>query len=333
MKKLKMICLLLVMSTVACATKPSEEAKRIVRDGAKAKVTFHVTDSQKNAVTNVNVNIFFVFLDRTKNYSIESVTDSNGMCIVEGLCSTEIGARFSKEGYYASGFGHKFLNTYPTPNVKDGKWQPWNPTIGITLKEKRDTIPMYVKQAAIKLPKNGEPYGFDFKVGDLVKPHGKGEQADLNFMCAFKKKSEISGDYKVELFVSAVQEGEGIIVNRKENSEFRTTYEAQESGYDPQFYSVTDRTSSKILQQIELSRGEYLTFRSRIVRDDEGKIISSHYGKIIMDGTIDYGIDFNNPEGTRVGFIYYFNPTPNDRNLEYDGKNNLLNPRDPHYAP
>jgi hypothetical protein len=25
-----------------------------------------------------------------------------------------------------------------------------------------------------------------------------------------------------------------------------------------------------------------------------------------------------------VSFIYYFNPTPNDRNLEFDGKNNLL---------
>ena len=152
-------------------------------------------------------------------------------------------------------------------------------------------------------------------------------------MCAFQKKSEALGDYKVELFIMASQQGEGIMINPKDDSVFNSAYEAQESGYEQQYYSVTDRTPSKILQKIELSKEEYLTFRSRIVRDDEGKIISSHYGKIIIDGTIDYGIDFDNPERTRVGFIYYFNPNENDRNLEYDGKNNLLNPRDPHYAP
>ena len=50
-------------------------------------------------------------------------------------------------------------------------------------------------------------------------------------------------------------------------------------------------------------------FRVRTVVDDKGNIVSAHYGKI-------YG-DF-------MEFKYYLNPTPNDRNVEFDPKQNLL---------
>jgi hypothetical protein len=47
----------------------------------------------------------------------------------------------------------------------------------------------------------------------------------------------------------------------------------------------------------------------RTVLDEMGNIKSAHYGKI-------YG-DF-------MQFKYYLNPTPNDRNIEFDPKRNLL---------
>ena len=50
-------------------------------------------------------------------------------------------------------------------------------------------------------------------------------------------------------------------------------------------------------------------FRVRTAKDHEGNIVSAHYGKI-------YG-DF-------MQFTYYLNPTPNDRNIEFDPKQNLL---------
>ncbi len=50
-------------------------------------------------------------------------------------------------------------------------------------------------------------------------------------------------------------------------------------------------------------------FRVRTVVDDRGNIVSAHYGKI-------YG-DF-------MQFSYYFNPTPNSRNVEFDPKQNLM---------
>ncbi len=47
----------------------------------------------------------------------------------------------------------------------------------------------------------------------------------------------------------------------------------------------------------------------RSALDQQGNVVSAHYGKI-------YG-DF-------MQFTYYLNPTPNDRNIEYDPKQNLL---------
>jgi hypothetical protein len=47
----------------------------------------------------------------------------------------------------------------------------------------------------------------------------------------------------------------------------------------------------------------------RTVKDHAGNIVSARYGKI-------YG-DF-------MQFSYYLNPTPNDRNIEFDPKQNLL---------
>ena len=314
MKKQSLGCLLIFIAIVSCAAEPSAETKKIIRDGAKAKLTFRVTDSLSKPVTNVNISVSFMFLEHGKGSVINATTDTNGLCTVEALCGKEVYCYFTKNGYYQTSFHHKYLTTYPTlDNVKDGKWQPWNPTIEITLKEKRNPISMITKDMLIKLPKKNEPYGFDCKMGDLVIPYGKGEQADFDFTFSAINRGHIF-DFKNELFITAVQQDEGLIANTRDTwSQFETDYEAQESGYLPEYHLMLDRTPSKILQQKELTGAEYLTFRSRIVRDEEGKIISSNYGKIMG---IAYGLDDKNPEGGAVMLFYFFNPTSNDRNLE-----------------
>ena len=49
--------------------------------------------------------------------------------------------------------------------------------------------------------------------------------------------------------------------------------------------------------------------RVRTVLDENGKVVSAHYGKIY-------------PEQMNV--LYYLNPEPNSRSLEYDPARNLL---------
>jgi hypothetical protein len=64
---------------------------------------------------------------------------------------------------------------------------------------------------------------------------------------------------------------------------------------------------SPVEGNMDARRNYYLRIRSK--RDEDGNVILGYYGKI-------YG-EF--PEVT-----YYLNPTPNDRNVEFDMKNNLL---------
>ena len=52
---------------------------------------------------------------------------------------------------------------------------------------------------------------------------------------------------------------------------------------------------------------EYLVFRTRIVRDEKGEIVSQNYGKI-------YGLVRALGEFSFKGL--FFNPTPNDTNIE-----------------
>ncbi|MCL1920771.1 MAG: hypothetical protein FWG50_06790 [Kiritimatiellaeota bacterium] len=289
----------------------------LARDGANVKLTFHVMDSKGQDVPNALVRACFL-----KNDDRKGETDENGLFTTEGKTDHEMIGFVKKEGHYDTRVVYS-LDPEGQEDVKNGKWVPWHRTVEVTLKEKRNPIPMYVKEARIFLPRKGEAFGYDFEKGDLVAPYGKGEQADLSFMCLFEERGDLL-DYKSELFITAAQEG-GIILNAKDKaSQFVSKHEAQEDGYEPQFYLVRDRVQSKVLQNIELEENEYLTFRSRVTRDNDGNIISANFGKVYR---ISYGRRDATSGNVSVTLVYYFNPTPNDRNLEFDPDKNLFEER------
>ena len=294
----------------------------IARDGADAMLTFHVVDATGQSVPDALFHAEFIFNEESFT-EMNGKTDKNGMFVAKGKTSFEVNYVVQKDEYYQTSTTYKF-NKQQGDDVKNGKWTQWNPMVKVTLKEKRNPIPMYAQGITIKLPEKGKSFGVDFKVGDLVKPYGMGEHADLLVMCNIEERGHFF-DMKAELFVTAVHPDEGIIINTADNgSQLRSSHEAQESGYEPKYYLVEDRTAEKVLQKIEFTQTEYLTFRSRIVRDNEGEIISSHYGKITA---VEYGRFNARSSDARVSFTYYFNPTPNDRNIEYDPDENLFDKR------
>jgi hypothetical protein len=77
-----------------------------------------------------------------------------------------------------------------------------------------------------------------------------------------------------------------------------------------------DRMATK---NTDLGENQYLVFRIRTVTDKDGKIVSANYGEIY--GPFEYGLLGGK---YRVQFNYYFNPTANDRNLEFDPPKNLF---------
>ena len=170
---------------------------------------------------------------------------------------------------------------------------------------------MYAKKAInLKLPEFGKPIGYDLMVGDWVAPYGKGGSSDIILKKDYYEKA--SNDYYSKVTVSFPKTGDGIQLFTPSEAEigssFCSTHEAPADGYQPE---LTRETSASPGQpsKVEYDASRVYFFRVRTALDHNGNVVSAHYGKI-------YG-DF-------MTITYYLNPTPSDRNIEFDPKQNLL---------
>jgi hypothetical protein len=194
----------------------------------------------------------------------------------------------------------------------------------------------------IRFPVNDEWIGYDFVAGDLVKPYGKGTTTDIRFrfhqefkgwsyneqelqnLRKYPYNRDVSerefqlrmGKWAGELEISFPGEKEGLFEESRflSYSRLKMPHQAPIDGYQPTI-RYTDSTSSP-----STARGNVGFFlRTRVKLDKAGNIISANYAKVLGDFYLDaHGVVF---------FVYYFNPTPNDRNLEFDPKQNLF-PKD-----
>lgn len=244
-------------------------------------------------------------------------TNKQGIAVGE-INKFSAGSRFAvkKEGYY----GSETVEYFPlSEEIKQSK------TIKIELKKMLQTIPMYVKDMesyssrGVRIPISNKKVGYDLMAGDWVAPHGNGKIADLVFL--HEGVREWSGpehykeEYEQKITISFSNEKDGVIAwkglsedGRLYGSELASDYEAPLKGYQSIWQQRTWKEKGGNHQTTkDIDRNFY--FRVRTKLDKDGNIISAHYGKI-------YG-DF-------MSFIYYLNPTPNDRNVEFDTNKNLL---------
>lgn len=219
-------------------------------------------------------------------------------------------------GYYGSRGCH-----YKFKEVVAGRWTPENPTIPYVLKRKRNPIPLYAKTYVIDhtaLPAKNEDFGYDFERGDWIAPHGRGIIADIVFHLDVKRDSGIY-DNDCTLRVSFSNKGDGLVSSPKplnEGSELRLDYLAPADGYQPtlSMRAFTDPAVKVRHEGFERTQNYFLRVRTQL--DDNGKVIRANYAKVHGDFEFWYTGDMK--------FTYYFNPTPNDRNLEFDPKRNLF---------
>ena len=166
-----------------------------------------------------------------------------------------------------------------------------HPNFTLQLKKIGKPIPMYAKSVKLGVPVFNRPVGYDLEAGDWVAPYGKGLNTDFIFTVT-----------NSTIVVSFPNAGDGIQgLTRDWNlgvGGLLSSHEAPIDGYQPEY---------KQTQMQKLDKIYYFRVKTKI--DDNGQIVSAYYGKI-------YG-DF-------MQFRYYYNPTPNDRNVEFDPKQNLL---------
>ena len=277
------------------------------------KATLKVVDENSKPVQNAEAKVGFYVTTtpgQTKGDNISGLTDTNGVFVASHRDrSYYLGFQVEKARYYS------FRSEYTLGFASDYDPVKCNPTQTIVLRKIGNPIPMYAKEQEMKIPNEDEPIGFDLMAGDWVTPYGKGFHADVYFTVHRKIISE--RDFDANLAVTFPNKSDGIVVAPSEpdtGSEFKTSRTALENGYGPELalhYSHSERPKSVF--------GYFI--RVRTVLDDDGNVKSALYGKIRGDfrfyaGTI--------APSAGMGFDYYLNPTPNDRNVEFNPKKNLV---------
>jgi hypothetical protein len=287
--------------------------------GAKAKITFQVVDTSERPVGRANAMIGF-FNQRNPNKGIYGMTDLNGLFEASGTTIGDVNYQFTKDGFYRTQAAYWFDRRNDPTVVKDGCWQPWNPTNRIVLKEKRNPIPMFARKYNMKIPTGSTPTGFDLEKGDWVAPKGAGTQADIYF--AYTSTNQGIPNFANYLIMSCSNSLDGFFCYLMDtNSEFVSMYEAPTNGYQTKLTMFYDQSVGKPITKDELWANQYLIFRVRTVADTNGNIVSARYGKIY--GPIDMGArDITGKTGLFL-FTYYFNSSET-RNLEFNPKQNLF---------
>jgi hypothetical protein len=308
-------------------------------------VRVRVVDEAGASVAGAAVAVLFI------NYNgcdaKKGMSGSGGEYAASGSGNNSVMIRVEKPGYYPA----------QLENLSKGK----DHDVEVVLPRIIKPIPLYVLRIDssrihadedVIFPLQSQWIGFDLEAADWVEPHGKGKTADflLRFKNEFKGwRDSIAGDvdalmaesrdlaklrkeeWTMDKFkmragkwdglveMSFPGDGEGILQESRflAYSPMKLPHLAPEDGYSPTWNREVSNYRSTTL---EGDTGFFL--RTRVKRDQQGRIISANYTKFI-------GKLHVRAYNGRLEFIYYFNPTPNDRNLEFDPKKNLF-PKDKH---
>lgn len=326
MRRIAITACLNIMLALAARAEGRNDYIRAMRNGAKAKLTVHVVDDNGLSISNATCHVGFADIATIIEEDV-GLSDANGLFVAEGTAKHEIGGWVEKDGFYMSHFkfqkgdppgiidyGGESSKAYYASKVKDGRWLPWNPTIPVVLRKIRNPIPMYATSVYKHSIPSEAHMGFDCEKQDWVVPHGKGAVAD--FLVRFSPVDTSGYDRACRLELLPTDPEGGFIRKRKiSDSAFVSEYEAPLGGYSAVCVFRENELKFYEPNPSDLSEEDYLIFKSRIVRDKDGKVVSANYGKIY--GKLDYRFSRDLKLGA-VGFVYYFNPTPNDRNLEFD---------------
>lgn len=261
------------------------------------------------------------------------LTDENGIAIIKfrSLPEPSGNVNFHQNGWY----GTSARAIWEDALVYGKKLRAAE--IKAILKPIKNPIPMYAydntggMEKIANIPEFDREYGFDLLMSEALPPLGKGKIADFTF--------SISGyhhginDYNMSLKVRFSNPEDGVIEFLtpqrtaprepiKTGSLLISGYEAPEKGYIREIERQVKRGPAGHESDVDFHRNFY--FRTRTQTDPEGRINSAHNGKIYGDFQFNAANKDWGYIATLALLTTYFNPTSNDRNVEFDPKRNLI---------
>jgi hypothetical protein len=322
------------------------------------RVAVSISDDDKIPVAGADVLIAYLHAyDGKRDRKHEGQTDAAGQYEAKDWVNGSVLLRASKDGHYPLDFERVLIRM----NVD---WQKIkNIELPLVMRQIKQPVPLYARKFSAVIPAYEQPIGFDFEAGDWVAPLGKGKIPDmlLNFnrklvgyignvkhedmvMDLEKTHREnprlkdsyfesleksygkidksnydnsidtVSGKWDGKTIITFPHPQEGIANAAKDYCHYSALtlpHQAYWKGYSESLSMVTDNYTPKNTPPVPA----YFV-RTRVILDDKGEIISANYAKITSPIYFD-------PRG-RIEFTYVFNPTPNDRNLEFDTNRNLF---------
>ena len=279
--------------------------------GADAKVVLKVVDQDGAAVPGAKIWGGFSANFSKDSVLVDGLTNTNGEFIAQGKCNEFLRVDVTKEGYYHTEVKVNFWQSKADPIVVDGKWQPYGETRTVVLKKIRNPIRLRDPDSRYRYvyPESGKWTGFDLVCGDWVPPIGDGKCADI--MIRYTREPKPDGYFKsLDISFTNSPYAGAYVMDKDSFSEMDSVYEANTNGeYIGCLRYEFERTANGNHVISELGFGQYLVFRIRTKVDECGNLTSAHYGRIM--GALQY----LEKTGMVLGPVF-FNPTPNDTNLE-----------------
>ncbi|MCP4120338.1 MAG: carboxypeptidase regulatory-like domain-containing protein [Bacteroidetes bacterium] len=286
-------------------------------------LSIHVLDDDGDPVENARIRGNFTGGEGKVDYDN---TDKRGKATLSGPAHGRNDLMANKAGYYET-------------HIIRTDWKPGKIDVTLLLREKRNPIAMYARRFpgdyALSAPyENKKTYSFDFFESDLVQQGRRGIVEDIYFdvtveRVAPKDRSPLA-PFRDTLKVSFPDNGNGIqkadLNAEWRSSEYKMAYHAPTTGYDNELETIWGSPLAGGGGYIKKNIKETFYLRIRTERDEQGNITSAHYCKIV-NGIVGGGQGRLKKEETKeVGFAftYYCNPTPNDTNIEFDPRQNLL---------
>lgn len=261
-----------------------------------------------------------------------AMTDGHGNAVLEydTVSSPDGLVWLKKDGYYE--------NVYKESEWKSAGLKSWSAEVSTVLKPLKHPIPMHAydnkgdMKKIVNIPEFDKEYGFDLMMAEALPPLGNGKVADFTFTLGGDYPSK--GIYDMNLKIRFTEPQDGIVefltpqrTGSREphmpGSVLISGYQAPESGYVREITRTLKRNGEKtqFLSDVDFHRNFY--FRTRTQATQDGQIISAYYGKIYGDFLFQAANkDWGYP-ATLALVTTYFNPTPNDRNVEFDPERNL----------
>ena len=225
------------------------------------------------------------------------------------------------DGYYPGGYSQLRIKTESDPDDPFSlRLLEHETNVTIRLRRKMNPIPMYAFMPVghyFAIVQDGKEYAYDIKKRDFLPPDGKGETADFFVM----QHTVVSNGVATSAGVVRFTDGAGAyIMPQYEYSPLKSVYCADTNAVfvSEIHFSKTFNPETNVEMQTRpiVGESEYLVLRTRVKRDENGRIVSANYSKIY--GPFDIGCGL-------FGFKQScFNPTPNDTNLEFDPNRNLV---------